>query len=652
MRELTLLIGMPWDLLRYPSIALGTLKSILEREGLTSEVLPLNLAWMDFLCGEHWGDARGFQLSDYGEVSRSVLGIGNWIFAIPPYHELRPDDDERYFSYLRSAGIDDDTLAKAARMRELAPVFLERCVEEILRKAPRAVGFTSSFVQNVPALILARLLKDRDPSLAVIFGGSNCDGPMGEALHRSFPWVDVVVRGEGERVLPELLRDLFAGGPIRHQPGLCLRENGTSVVVEQSADTVPMDEVPAPSYDEYFERLERCSFRAELKPDVVLHIETARGCWWGQKSHCTFCGLNGSTMAFRSKSPERVLDELTRLAKKHRHLDFAAVDNILDPKYLRSVLPRITEQGLDLRLFFEAKANLKKAEIRVLRDAGVRHIQPGIESLSTPILRLMKKGVTALQNIRLLKWCAQYGIRTSWNLIYGFPGEPEAEYMAMARLFPALSHLEPPGVSPLVLDRFSPYHQHPGEHGLEIVGPSFPYRFFYRADERTMNDLAYSFQFRYLDGRTPAVYAAPAVEAAGRWVRAHAHDAGALRLRRGPGFVRIEDRRTLMDDQGDYVLDEVEARVYLACEAGVTAATAWKLAGGAQANLDVEDVEQFLDELVAARLVFEENGRYLSLAIPTDPDMDDAADSVPEEQRLREPSLVSLRRSSEGTASA
>ena len=45
----------------------------------------------------------------------------------------------------------------------------------------------------------------------------------------------------------------------------------------------------------------------------TLLFETSRGCWWGAKSHCTFCGLNGETMAFRSKSPRRALDELEQL---------------------------------------------------------------------------------------------------------------------------------------------------------------------------------------------------------------------------------------------------------------------------------------------------------------------------------------------------
>lgn len=107
------------------------------------------------------------------------------------------------------------------------------------------MGFSSTFSQNVPSLVLAKTLKQRNPSLIVVFGGGNCDGPMGAALHRAFPWVDVVVRGEAERVLPELVRDLLAGGGIRARPGLCYRDGDRSVAIPQSGEAgVPMDEIP------------------------------------------------------------------------------------------------------------------------------------------------------------------------------------------------------------------------------------------------------------------------------------------------------------------------------------------------------------------------------------------------------------------------
>src|SRR4030095_16127246 len=74
--------------------------------------------------------------------------------------------------------------------------------------------------------------------------------------------------------------------------------------------TGALDETPLPRFEEYFDRLAKTSFATELDADVQLVYESARGCWWGAKSHCTFCGLNGSSMAFRSKSPARVVQEL------------------------------------------------------------------------------------------------------------------------------------------------------------------------------------------------------------------------------------------------------------------------------------------------------------------------------------------------------
>ena len=95
--------------------------------------------------------------------------------------------------------------------------------------------------------------------------------------------------------------------------------------------------------------------------------------------------------------------------------------------------------------------------MRALRAAGVSEIQPGIESFSDRVLELMRKGVSALQNIQLLKWCAELGVRPYWNVLWGFPGEPPEDYARMAEIVPLLTHLAPPiGFGGLRLDRFSP----------------------------------------------------------------------------------------------------------------------------------------------------------------------------------------------------
>ena len=267
-----------------------------------------------------------------------------------------------------------------------------------------------------------------------------------------------------------------------------------------------MDEVPTPTYEEFFERLERSPLRAELWPEVAILFESSRGCWWGAKSHCTFCGLNGSLMPFRKKPPARVVDEILGFAAEYKILDFVAVDDIIDLGHIRDLLPQLRAARCDLEIFYETKANLKKDQLRTFYSSGVHAIQPGIESLSTPILRLMRKGVTALQNIRLLKWCAEIGIKPAWNLLYGFPGEPPEEYTRMAELIPSLVHFTPPNFMPVQMERFSPYFDWPNEFGIELTGPLPQYKFLYSVSSEALSNLAYDFEHRYLDGRDPETY--------------------------------------------------------------------------------------------------------------------------------------------------
>jgi radical SAM superfamily enzyme YgiQ (UPF0313 family) len=124
---------------------------------------------------------------------------------------------------------------------------------------------------------------------------------------------------------------------------------GVSTTATASPPVHDMDELPFPDYDDYFEQLAKCSLSREV--DVHLVTESSRGCWWGAKHHCTFCGLNGATMAFRSKSPDRAFEEIVFLCGRHKRSKIAAVDNILDMRYLDTLFPRLASSGLDLELF-------------------------------------------------------------------------------------------------------------------------------------------------------------------------------------------------------------------------------------------------------------------------------------------------------------
>jgi ribosomal peptide maturation radical SAM protein 1 len=618
-----ILVTMPWASITYPSIQLGILKSLLDQSKLPSVPMSLNLSFFEYLAIRSQADRLSLEQYDYiGEASG--LGLGEWIFAsaVKGYADI--ERDSSYRAFVTRNNPEHGVLEKAERARELVPGFLDQCAEDITDLHPCVVGFTSTFSQTFPSLALAKRLKEHAPDLRIVFGGANCDGSMGKKLHELYPWIDVVVRGESERVVPRLFRELVAGDSISHQAGLCIREKDAIVaVVEPEPGGVTMDESPLPNYDEYFQRLADSPVSNEVGAGGITY-ESARGCWWGAKHHCTFCGLNGATMNFRSKSAERVYEELHTLSRRHRNLNFIVVDNIIDMDHVKELLPMLRASDIDFSFYYETKANLKKHEMRLLRDAGVLTIQPGIESLSTPILKLMRKGTTALQNVRFLKWCAELGITPDWNLLYGFPGEPREEYTRMADVMSSLSHLTPPSsVHPICINRFSPYHNTPDEFGIRIQGPKPWYRFLHETDEQGLNELAYFFEHGYGDNRDPNDYVEPAYQVTGLWQQDAEKNYRKLTVKRGPDFVQVVDGRT-NGKGGTYTLDGVAGEAYLACERGATPHRVWSNLGSEfRSGVTENDVKGFLDQMVNMRLVYEESGHYLSLALPEGDRLDD-----------------------------
>ncbi len=205
---------------------------------------------------------------------------------------------------------------------------------------------------------------------------------------------------------------------------------------------------------------------------ILLPIETSRGCWWGQKHHCTFCGLNAQTMEHREKSPDRVISELQRLLEKHPTKIVCAVDNIMPRSYFRTLLPRLPAEVPGLQAFYEQKSNLSLNDVEALRAAGICEIQPGIEALSTSLLKRIDKGVSARQNIALMRYARAVGLSLTWNLLYAFPGDQAEDYEQTLALVPLLRHLSPPGgLSHLSIDRFSPYFSFPDNYGIANLRP-------------------------------------------------------------------------------------------------------------------------------------------------------------------------------------
>ena len=154
-------------------------------------------------------------------------------------------------------------------------------------------------------MTLAKLIKEKYPLVKIMFGGANFESEMGLEYFRVFPWIDFVVPGEAEGVLIPLMKSLAKNEPIPN--GVAYRSNGGIVFAENHELHEDFSDNAPPDYDDFFEQLREIDPSSSLLENPVILYETARGCWWGEKHHCTFCGLNATTMKFRSKPMEQVL---------------------------------------------------------------------------------------------------------------------------------------------------------------------------------------------------------------------------------------------------------------------------------------------------------------------------------------------------------
>ena len=229
----------------------------------------------------------------------------------------------------------------------------------------------------------------------------------------------------------------------------------------------------------------------------------------------------------------------------------------------------------------------------------------------------MRKGTTGLRNVQLLKWCREYRIAVDWNLLYGFPGETDADYEAITAMLPRIRHLQLPGAcGPIRLDRFSPYFQRPEQFGIKDVRPMPVYRFLYPIEGLRHERIAYYFHFSY----EPAARASPAAQAAVRLAEAlrDCADEGSLRaLPHRDGGLHLADTRS----QAKIAALKLSAfERCIAMRIDEVSSVAQVMDALAQAfptkRFAEEDVRAFLDELVDLDMALTDGARQLSRPCP------------------------------------
>jgi ribosomal peptide maturation radical SAM protein 1 len=631
------LVNMPFGSLTRPALALGLFKAQLAQAGMAARTLNPSFDFARLI---------GFGAYECVSMFKGVeTQVSEWLFAEAAWRRpFGPSEPE----FLALCGEELSTIPKVRDphawllqiKHEVVDLFLDHVCRHVVEGGvPRVVGFSCMFFQTVPALALGRRLKDRHPEIKLAYGGACFHGEMGEELFHKVPWIDAVSTGEADDVVVPLFQALAAGEVPHGLHGVLARGADGEIIAGPPASPVSVDVLdaqPDPDFDEFFADAARFKLTAEpsWRERVILPFEGSRGCWWGQKKHCTFCGLNAEGMAFRAKHPERVHATMRRLSERYPTRHLQATDNILAMDCWNTLLPRLAEDrlasdGRPVDIFFEIKANLKRPQIKALADAGVTYVQPGIESLSNSLLERMGKGVTALQNVFLLKCCMEYGVVVYWNLLIRVPGERLEDYRQMEAWLPRLAHLRPPsgGAPRIECHRFSPYHARQGVWTEDVRAARW-YAGLFPADTFDLDKVAYYFDATWKDTLGDPHYDG-VLHRTLAWMRRWREQPAPPRLAMHDvdgGGMEIEDTRG--GEPVVFALDPPQAALYRAISDIAAPRQVRALLPPALGDAMTEaDIRGELAGFVEQGLALAEGDRFLGLALPP------AAGAVPPERR-------------------
>jgi ribosomal peptide maturation radical SAM protein 1 len=386
------------------------------------------------------------------------------------------------------------------------------------------------------------------------------------------------------------------------------QHNGDSTGSANFLKNEDMERLPYPDYDDFFQQMK--AFREMRIKDIKIPFEMTRGCAWGARHRCSFCGIDGASYATRRKSAERVINELEMLIDRYPAKRYLGVDSLTEGERYHTILPWLSRNVKDRDFFFETSGALSENHVKKLAAARALEIQPGIENLSNPTLKLMGKPTNAQKNIQTLKWCRENGVFCYWNYLMCVPGESDADLDEIVKRIEAIHHLQPPRneVGPVWIQRFSKYFDSPSQYGLEPLQVVPLMYYIYPFPENSLWRLSYGFYNNFSAKRMKAYGYLKMKEVAGQWYKSH---------RRSHLMVaRRKDRSYILDTRVFrrkfwHRLRGLKREIYEFCGRSRPLS---EIVQAFAARAGQQEVEALLHDLVENRLMLYIDGRYLSLA--------------------------------------
>jgi len=292
--------------------------------------------------------------------------------------------------------------------------------EEIEKFNPHLVGVTATTSCIYDAYEVAKIIKEVDPGIKVVIGGPHVTFIAKETL-KECPFIDVVVRGEGEETFRELVNFFESSSEdtwsLEEVKGITFRKDNKIIETDSRSLIKNLDSIPFPAY--HLLPMEKYSLEGKRFATII----TSRGCPFS----CIFCSssrLFGKT--WRARSPENVIEEIKLLKNKYgvREIEFLDDTFTLNKKRAEKICELLIKEKLDISWSCSSRVDtIDESLIEKLKKAGCHTIYVGVESGSQKILNIIDKGITLPQIEKTINLIKKVNINSFGSFILGIPGE-------------------------------------------------------------------------------------------------------------------------------------------------------------------------------------------------------------------------------------
>lgn len=310
---------------------------------------------------------------------------------------------------------------------------VDAIMQKIQEFKPELIGISCNYspLNNI-SLILAQKAKELNSDIIVVLGGNHATASYQYLLKKGMKNIDYIVRGQGEKILLNLINALNSKMKTDEVKGTAYWSNGQIITTANEEILNDLDELPLPAYH-----------LLDMKQYDRYNIISSRGCPY----NCNYCASNIIHKRVKYRSPQRIIEEIEHLINNYGYKHFWFSDDTFTSNYKHTseLLDLMIERKLDISWSCLTRVNkTQKDLLEKMKKAKCKYISYGVESGDPDMLKKMDKRIELEEVKNALSLTKQVGIDTYTFFLIGYPGET---LESVQKSFDLIKEVKPTGVS-------------------------------------------------------------------------------------------------------------------------------------------------------------------------------------------------------------